>query len=243
MNAEKLNLRLYRLRGGQIANFLHIPKTGGSAVKNALTGHLGTANFRIHLRGHSCHLEDIPVGDKFFFFLRDPQQRFVSSFNHKKDGRGRWKHAKIKEETAALACFDTANHLAESLSSEDDKIRQAAEQGMRCIEHVNTFYADWFVSKEYFLSRSADALYIGFQESLDADFNQLKQILNLPETLALPARDSKKANKNPNQLPTQLTARAQHNLAQWYAADYDFLTFCRDQAVDINRRALATVKQ
>ncbi|MEN8446197.1 MAG: hypothetical protein ABG776_14425, partial [Cyanobacteria bacterium J06555_13] len=51
---SKLELRLYRLSGGKIANFLHIPKTGGSAVKSALENVSQTSSHRIHLRGHQC---------------------------------------------------------------------------------------------------------------------------------------------------------------------------------------------
>ena len=129
-NTQKLELRLYRLRGGKIANFLHIPKTGGKAVKHSLRPVPETDAYRIHLRGHSCRLSDIPVGDTFFFFLRDPAQRFISAFNHKKSGKGRWQHTKIVEETAALEQFESANHLAESLSANDPVVQAQANTAM-----------------------------------------------------------------------------------------------------------------
>jgi hypothetical protein len=239
INAKKVELRLYRLFGGQIINFLHIPKTGGSALKHALKAAPETDAYRIHLRGHSCRLTDIPAGDKFFFTLRDPAQRFVSAFNHKKAGRSQWQHTKIEAETAALKHFETANHLAESLFSKDLKTRQAAEIAMNSIEHVNTFYLDWFVSKEYFLSRVSDAMYIAFQETLETDFAQIKKVLGLPEISSLPVLNSAKANKNPQSLETKLSVRAKDNLARWYADDYDFLAFCKDLAVEINARSLA----
>ena len=230
---RKIKLRWFRLRGGQIVNFLHIPKTGGSAVKNAIGNNLSTKQYKVHLRGHSCHLKEIPKGDKFFFFLRDPAQRFISAFNHKKSGKKRWKHKKFAEETAALARFQTANHLAESLSSDCEETKQAAVDAMNCIEHVNTFYLDWFHSQEYFLSRLPDALYIGFQESLDQDFLALMQILKLPNVTHLPARDSLEANQNSDELSTELTQTANENLKVWYADDYDFLRLCQEKAPDV----------
>lgn len=233
---KKVELRLYRWRGGQIANFLHIPKTGGSAVKNALRGIPKTPRCRIHLRGHSCRLTDIPAGDKFFFFIRDPAERFVSAFNHKKAGRGQWQHHRIAAETAALKRFDTANHLAKTLSSSNGELRQAAKSAMLSIEHVNTFYADWFISQEYFLSRRQDCLYVGFQESLSEDFEQLKALLALPRTLTLPALTSRKANRNPEQFSKALSSRARANLADWYAQDYAFFEFFQAQAAEINPR-------
>ncbi|MGC1305670.1 MAG: sulfotransferase family 2 domain-containing protein [Phormidesmis sp.] len=242
----KLKLRLYRLAGGQIVNFLHIPKAGGSAVKNALRDHTELKRYKIHLRGHSCRLNDIPVGDKFFFFLRSPEKRFVSAFNGKQVDPNRWRHTKYAEETAALERFTTANQLAESLSSTDAEVRQAAEQAMLCIEHVNTFYTDWFISKDYFLSRLPDALYIGFQESLAEDFKNIKQILGLAASVSLPALNSPKSNARANkslQPPdTTLTEQAMANLAQWYANDYDFIALCREQAVKVNQQAMASTK-
>lgn len=230
---RKLKLRWYRLRGGQVVNFLHIPKTGGSAVKNTIGKNLSSKKYQIHLRGHSCDLKEIPKGDKFFFFLRDPAQRFVSAFNHKKAGKQPWKHQKIHEETVALARFKTANHLASSLSSDCEETRQAAIAAMNCIEHVNTCYLDWFHSHEYFLSRLPDALYIGFQESLDQDFLALMDILQLPNVTHLPDRNSTAANKAPAELSTELTETAKENLKIWYADDYDFLRLCQEKAPHI----------
>ena len=233
VNGRKLKLRWFRWQGGQIANFLHIPKTGGSAIKTAIGRRLDSKKYKIHLRGHSCRLKDIPEGDKFFFFLRDPAQRFVSAFNHKKSGKKLWKHTKFLEETAALEHFQTANHLAESLSSDCEVTKQAAVEAMNCIEHVNTFYLDWFHSQEYFLSRLSDVLYIGFQESLDQDFLMLKQILRLPDETYLPPRNSTEANKNSDALSANLTQRAKENLKVWYADDYDFLSLCQKKAPEI----------
>lgn len=239
INVRKVEFRLYRLLGGQVVNFLHIPKTGGSAIKATLKVVSETDHYRIHLRGHSCRLDEIPVGDKFFFFLRDPAQRFVSAFNNKKAHRGNnWQHSKIEEQTAALKRFETANHLAESLYCEDTEIRLAAESAMHSIEHVNTFYADWFRSPEYFATRESDALYIGFQESLESDFENLKQILGLPKATSLPDLSNKAANKNCQPLDKALTQKAKEKLARWYAEDYTFYAFAKTRAPEINGRLL-----
>ena len=236
INASKVELRLYRLFGGQIVNFLHIPKTGGSAIKATLKGVSETDHYRFLLRGHSCSEVVSPVGDKFFFFLREPAQRFVSAFNNKKaHRRNNWQHSKIVEQTAALKRFETANHLAESLYCEDSEIRLAAESAMNSIEHVNTFYSDWFRSPEYFTTRESDAFYIGFQESLESDFENLKQLLGLPKATSLPDLSSKAANKNRHPLDKSLTTKAKENLARWYADDYAFYAFAKTRSLEINK--------
>ena len=234
---NNLELKLYRMKGGKIANFLHVGKTGGSAIKYAFKEHLVTDKYTIHLRGHTCKLSDIPKGDYVFFFLREPISRFMSSFYYKKTQKRRWKHPHFLEEQLALKKFNSANDLAMALFSKDPEQKQAAVSAMKSIEHVNTFYSDWFDTKEYFLSRMSDILYIGFQESLEQDFKNLKHILGLPQNLELP-RDKTKANKTPLKIDTNLSEEARRNLMTWYADDYNFLKLCQEKAAQINQRHL-----
>lgn len=230
---NNLNLKFYRLKGGKIVNFIHVGKTGGSAIKYALRNHLVTDQYKIHLRGHTCKLRDIPQGDSVFFFLREPISRFISSFYYKKNQKRRWKHPRFLEEKLALETFHSANDLAMALSAEDPDIKQAAVTAMESIEHVNTFYADWFDTKEYLLSRMSDILYIGFQETLEQDFENLKQILGLPKKLELP-KDISKANKTLKD-DTDLSEEARQNLISWYASDYEFYQLCQEKAEQIKR--------
>ena len=41
----------------------------------------GEAPDVVHLHRHAVRLRDVPVGEKFFFFVRDPVSRFVSGFH------------------------------------------------------------------------------------------------------------------------------------------------------------------
>ncbi|WP_017658547.1 sulfotransferase family 2 domain-containing protein [Baaleninema simplex] len=231
---ENIQLKYYRWKGGQIANFLHISKTGGSAIKHTLADYLQTDNFIIHLRGHDCKLRDIPQGDKFFFCLRDPIARFASAFYFKKRQTRPWKHSKFETERKILQSFKTPEDLAIALSTNDPVLRNLAVEGMTSIEHINTSYLDWFESESYFLSRFHDCLYVAFQESLDRDFECLKQILGLPQDLYI-TQNSNKAKINPqhgNQSSKtyQFSQAATYNLKQWYARDYDFFNLCQSQA-------------
>jgi len=62
----------------QILHFLHIGKTGGSAVKYAISQHSIDSRYEIHLHPHVVRLNDVPKGEKVFFLLRDPISRFIS---------------------------------------------------------------------------------------------------------------------------------------------------------------------
>ena len=77
---EKAVRVIHKLQGQQVVHFLHIGKTGGTAVKYALKRNLVNKEYMIYLHGHEFKLRDVQKGAKAFFFLRDPVDRFVSGF-------------------------------------------------------------------------------------------------------------------------------------------------------------------
>ena len=60
-------------------HFLHIGKTGGSAIKAALRDFRETHDIALH--PHWVPAETVPAHERFFFCVRDPVTRFVSAFN------------------------------------------------------------------------------------------------------------------------------------------------------------------
>ena len=220
--------------GKSIVHILHIGKTGGSAVKQALEPCTQSANFIIELHDHSFSLKDVPEGEKVVFFLRDPVKRFVSGFySRKRKGQPRYNIPWTPEEKDAFGQFDTPNELALSLSSTSGKVKASAENAMKGIKHVNSSYWDWFGDMTYFSSRISDILFIGFQENLDENFTKLLRILNLPSSVTL-SGDKVIAHKNPNHLDTHLEPEAIQNLKVWYKKDYSFYNYCRQKAEEIN---------
>jgi hypothetical protein len=214
----------------QIIHFLHIGKTGGTAINHALEPVRNTAVYRIELHQHSFRLKDVPDGDKVVFFLRDPAKRFVSSFNDRqREGKPRYGGAWGDGEKAAFRQFHTPNDLAGALSSKSPSTRKAAIRAMKTISHVNSSYWDWFENEAYFLSRIRDILFIGFQETLDEDFAALRKMLWLPETIDLP-KDDFHAHRSPGEQDTYLGEEALQNLREWYAADYEFIRLCKEHA-------------
>jgi len=60
-------------------HFLHIGKTGGTAIKHAIgsaqasiSGDGAGLPCVVHLHRHAVRLRDVPAGERFFFFVRDP---------------------------------------------------------------------------------------------------------------------------------------------------------------------------
>ena len=92
---------------GQVIHFLHIGKSGGTAIKHALNDakHVESGlSFVLH--PHSTRLSDIPVGDKVLFTLRDPLSRFCSGFYSRlRKGQPRYNFEWSEGESRAFSKF------------------------------------------------------------------------------------------------------------------------------------------
>ena len=224
---SEVRQKYWRARGKQVLHFLHVSKTGGTAIKHVLKSHLTTPEFAIVLHGHRHTLRDVPTGDKVIFCLRDPISRFVSGFYSRlRQGQPRYFVRWSADEETAFSHFDTPNRLAVALSSTDDEERMRAERAMRGIVHVKDGYAKWFESEEYLLSRLPDIFLIGFQETLAQDFELLRSKLGLTNRVQLPTDDIT-AHRSPGNVDKKLDEEAIENLKRWYATDFRLYALCR----------------
>jgi len=80
-------IRGFQLTNKPIIHFLHIGKTGGSAIRSAiqrksfLSGDmLFSSSAMVLTHGHNFRLKDVPKGEYAFFVVREPISRFVSGF-------------------------------------------------------------------------------------------------------------------------------------------------------------------
>jgi len=217
-------------------HFLHIGKTGGTAIKYVLRERTDCDPYAIRLHYHLTGLRDIPRGDKAFFFLRDPVSRFKSGFfSRQRKGKPRHNMPWTPGERKAFERFDSPNVLALALSSSDAGERRAAEQAMRSISHVRDLYERWLGDESYLVSRASDIFFIGFQESLSEDFLRLKDKLGLPAEARLP-EDDFNAHRSVGNQSSMLEEQAVVNLKEWYAADYRLLETCRQLCAQATER-------
>ena len=225
---SEVRQKYWRARGKQVVHFLHVSKTGGTAIKHVLKSHLTTPEFAIVLHGHRHTLRDVPTGDKVIFCLRDPISRFVSGFYSRlRQGQPRYFVRWSADEETAFSDFDTPNRLAVALSSADGEERTQAEKAMRGIVHVKDGYARWLENEEYLLSRLPDIFLIGFQETLAQDFELLRTKLGIMTNIQLPT-DDVTAHRSPQNLDKKLDEEAIENLKRWYAADLRLFALCRE---------------
>jgi hypothetical protein len=232
-------------------HFLHIGKTGGTAIVHALNEHgycvqseqRAQANLpdiynlnqhdenstlMIYIHPHNERLRSVPEGEQVFFFLRDPISRCISGFySRQRQGQPRYNSPWSDGERLVYEHFTTINQLGLALSSENPDEKALAQQAMQTIQHVRDSYWKWFENEAYFRSRQADIFFVGFQENLNNDFEKLKARLKLPASVTLPS-DMILAHKNPADVDKTLHPTAQQNLRRWYKNDYRLIALCKE---------------
>ncbi|MDD5275273.1 MAG: sulfotransferase family 2 domain-containing protein [Methylovulum sp.] len=212
----------------QLVHFLHIGKTGGSAIKLALTQTTNNSHYTFRYRPHQIILRDVPEGEKVVFFLRDPISRFISGFYSRlRQGKPKYFAPWSDLEKVAFEYFHTPKQLAQALSSDDAGQKAKAEEAMNNIQHINQSYWRWFDNEVYLRRRQTDIFFIGRQEHLNKDFEMLKTKLDVTDGIDLPDNDVE-AHRNPANLDKALDPVAIENLQQWYKKDYLFIKICKE---------------
>jgi hypothetical protein len=197
-----------------ILHFIHIGKTGGSAIKHALSGDLVTDKYQIVIHNHFVKARHLPKGSDFFFVVRDPASRFVSGFYSRLRNSKTWS----KDETDCFKTFKTPNELAESITSKDKRFRKAAIRAMNSVQHISDDMCDYV--QDYDLTR-CHAVWVGRQEFLGTDFEELKRTIGLPAEISLP-QDQRTAHRTPRGFDKKLSYLAIENLRSWYQKDFVF---------------------
>lgn len=219
-------------------HFLHIGKTGGSAIKETLRPR-AELNFLGH--PHDVRLTDIPVGEQIFFSIRHPVDRFVSGFNSRlRRGRPRNDVAWSPGEAKAFSRFPTPTAIAEGLGSQHGEERAAAEAGMNEIMHARPL-TYWLISPEVLASRSADITMIAHLPELERDFALLRRLRGWPDDLHLP-QDPIRAHITPEGFDRSLSLAARRNLMAWYEEDLILYGAAQMVRSQIKSRIISTIR-
>ena len=209
-------------------HFIHLSKTAGSAIKQAIqeAGQPETRFGKIFLHPHPRTLDELPEDHHLFFTVRDPIARFVSAFNSRlRKGQPKYFREWSKGEREIFQTFETPQALAAGLTSPDRDTRAKAIRAMSEIRQLRREMALWLEGPALLKRRSSHIVYIARQETLAEDWEQIKQILGYPSDLALPS-DPKAAHRTDGSFDRGLNEAATKALTKWYARDYRLLAYC-----------------
>lgn len=210
--------------------FVHIGKTGGTALKRQIRAHHGVGRKKepqivgekFVLLNHMSLSDAVerfgePSGIAFAF--RDPTARFVSGF-YCRQRMGWPEHRALWDprEAAAFAHFDDANTLAEALDSDAPKDRAAAQYAMQAIRHLRRGYRYHFGDMANFLLDYGDRITACIDTSdisgKGGDFMA---------ALGLTATDAEQPDRpGTPPYPKDLSERARKNLRDIWGPEYAY---------------------
>lgn len=206
-------------------HYIHIGKTGGSALRRVIEKYPQTDRYKIHYYPHGGRFRGIPEGEKLLITTRDPVTRFVSGFNSRlRRGRPLYDGGWTPNERIVFSNFETPNALAKALYSSNDDERQTAEFAMDVISHLTkrSSFKGYFTSPEYVRSRADDILAVMQMETFDEDFERVKKLIGWPPEAEL-TKDKVLMHATPRGFNTQLEEDEAENVRRWYAEDYEIL--------------------
>ncbi len=209
-------------------HFIHVSKTGGSALRHAVRQARIEAGGRLispwgpvwGRPGHQFKLQDVRDGDMAVITVRDPVARYKSGFYGRLyQGEPRHRRAWTSEERRAFNWFSTPGELAEALADPYGRSRRRARVAMRSISHLRWHMTDWTGGPAYLHAHLDNVLFFARQESLDEDWEELKAMLGIPRHHMLPG-DPKVAHRGEYPRDAPISERGLAALREWYADDY-----------------------
>lgn len=200
-------------------HFLHIGKTGGTAIRR-IFAKAESPSFQGH--PHRFKLAHLPYGARYFFSIRHPVSRFYSGFySRKRQGKPMFSYPWSPGEAAAFGEFPHANDLAEALF-EPGPIGWRAMRAIQSIQHTAQKQVSWFEDPVRFLELRPP-VWIIRQERLSSDVARFRERVQLklssePDPQPVHANDY-------DGLPP-LSEKAKANLERWYRDDIEFYARC-----------------
>ena len=205
-------------------HILHIGKTGGTALKHALKK-VQSPKFEIVFHNHKFKLMDVPEREKVVFFLRNPESRFLSAFySRKRKGKPRYDSQWSKTEELLFNTYPNHQMFIDALRRREEAGMQLLKKSLEEIKHFWSI-TYWLESLDYLSKRKNDILFVGFQETLNKDFETLKEKLGLDKSIALPANDLD-AHRGPG-YDKSLNNVQKNFLVNLYAEDLNIIEFCK----------------
>jgi len=210
-------------------HFIHVGKCGGTALRFAVrqaqeeTGPIESPWGPLSAEpGHKVTLADVPNGDKAVLAFRDPVSRFVSGFYSRlRKGRPRHFREWSDDERKAFGWFETPEALADALG-DGWRQRRRAERAMRSIRQLRRPMTQWAGRPAFFRENLDKVLYVARLETLDEDWERLKELLDIPRDVPLP-QDDRGAHRTSYPRDTAISERGREALARWYAEDYELI--------------------
>ena len=216
--------------------FLHVGKTGGSAIRAAIDQSKALTGKRLvkvfNHRRKLAEFLDGHAGMAIGFVVREPVSRYVSAFNSRLRGGREGTHEWRPEEREVFSRFPAANDLAEGLSSADEATQTAALEAMRVLNHMKRNLTFHFESVDLLERMKKRIVFIGHLPTLTEDFEMFRAIAGLAPQASLPSSETK-AHRAPASQSTKLSPLGEENVRRHFQTDYPIYEWCLKHRADL----------
>jgi hypothetical protein len=224
-------------------SFLHVGKCGGTSLMQTFVQN------GIKLNEYHLNWNRNAIAENHFTWVRNPISRFVSAFNHSKSVLNFELNGLDPEKLTLKNCpspgriynffsrgymfepvydelihsFETANELAESLSSNNSELKERAFALMNnANQHIFKGLGWYFKNGELIPRKPTKLLMVGKMEQMNDEFKKLVELLDTPELKVVKQIDQiREGNK---EYEKSLSETAVNNIRAFYTpSDYKTL--------------------
>jgi len=215
--------------------FLHIGKTGGTFLKS-IASEQDASQPSTYLGKHGDTLTstilNFGLNRKLGFFFRDPMDRFVSGFQSRlRRGLPTYNVDWTVGEATAFSFFETANDLAEALSTDDERLKSAAHFAFGNIFHLKHGYVHYLNSAEalFYEHKQKNIRICCETVKIDAHISHVLDELGF----SLPAKGNVDRNASTQIQKSALTSSAKVNLREYWQKEFLIYEACKTIARDL----------
>lgn len=187
--------------------FIHIPKTAGTSISNAIGQQVNHGTYR-QIMSAGKH-------DSSFIFtcVRNPYDRAISSYQF----------AKNQADNVRADGISLDYHYTDAVNVDDFWANKMTQSMWECHSRLNTYIRPQYKwTEEDDTGGVSDRInHILRYESLDEGWSELQNLHSFPD---LPV-DNVTPNKDSNDWDSMLSSKAKSCIAQYYADDFNYFNY------------------
>ena len=205
--------------------FIHLGKTGGTTVVEAMKEFKSLGMDVPHVAKHSASLDGIAKkfpNSRFSVILRDPLERIISGFNSRlRQGRPTYGGQNwTNEEAISFSFFPTVETYLRACISKDERDISAASFATRSIRHIRLGYESCFRNPKQVKAQINRFYFIGHILNMDESIAGIFNPFGIDHEFYHEIEAKHVSKIRPNDVLSQFNGEEISSLKQYFKAEY-----------------------